>query len=108
MNRINIWYFFIAVISSLCIYSLIVKDYEYSAFSLLIIGFVSSNFIYKDVRTKAWINIFEAILIVLIFILKIAKLLNNHLSIFCFFIVLIFYGYVFIIKINQRKNSSRK
>lgn len=83
----GIWILCMIIFAILGILSIVNKDYFYLSFSLLTIGFILSNVILKDHKSKSRDSIIQVLMIILLFVMKVLKIENIKLSIIMFVVI---------------------
>lgn len=85
---------FVMIFTIIGILSIINKDYFYLSFSLLTIGFVLSNVILKDYKSKSRDSIIQVLMIISLFAMRILKIENVKLSIVMCIAISLLYIYI--------------
>lgn len=91
---------FVMIFTIIGILSIVNKDYFYLSFSLLTIGFILSNVILKDYKSKSRDSIIQVLMIISLFAMKILKIENAKLSIVMCIVISLLYIYILM---NQMK-----
>ncbi len=98
----GIWIFCLVLFCINGIISIFNKDYYYLIYSILAIGFISSNVLLKTTKPQKLSIIIQLLMIVSFFIIKIMKIESLKLLIvFCISIIII-YGYILIQQLIRR------
>lgn len=82
---------FVMIFTIIGILSIVNKDYFYLSFSLLTIGFILSNVILKDYKSKSRDSIIQVLMIISLFAMKIE---NVKLSIVMCIVISLLYIYI--------------
>ncbi len=85
---------FVMIFTIIGILSIVNKDYFYLSFSLLTIGFILSNVILKDYKSKSRDSIIQVLMIISLFAMKILKIENAKLSIVMCIVISLLYIYI--------------
>ena len=97
----GIWILCLIIFTILGILSIVNKDYFYLSYSLLTIGFILSNAILKDYKSKKSDSIVQVLMIISIFVMKILKIENIKLSIIMCIVILLLYIYILMNQIRM-------
>lgn len=90
----GIWILCMMIFTIIGILSIVNKDYFYLPFSLLTIGFILSNVILKDYKSKSRDSIIQVLMIISLFAMKILKIENAKLSIVMCIVISLLYIYI--------------
>lgn len=85
---------FVMIFTIIGILSIVNKDYFYLSFSLLTIGFILSNVILKDYKSKSRDSIIQVLMIISLFAMKVLKIENAKLSIVMCIVISLLYIYI--------------
>lgn len=85
---------FVMIFTIIGILSIVNKDYFYLSFSLLTIGFILSNVILKDYKSKSRDSIIQVLMIISLFAMKVLKIENVKLSIVMCIVISLLYIYI--------------
>lgn len=90
----GIWILCMMIFTIIGILSIVNKDYFYLSFSLLTIGFILSNVILKDYKSKSRDSIIQVLMIISLFAMKVLKIENVKLSIVMCIVISLLYIYI--------------